>query len=267
MTLRDRIGFDAGAQRLEDALGWAAQSRFHYLDFNADTGPNRLDAWPSSRVALVREICEGQGIHIGLHTLSGVNVAEFSPFVSEAVDEYLRACIDLAQRLACEWVIVHAGYHFSGEIEARQWASIERLKRAVGYAEAHGPRLLLENLNREPDHAEVHYMAHNVSECRRWFEAIQSPHFGWAFTVNHSNLVPEGINGFLDAFGVSLIGEVRLADNTGEYEVHLLPGQGNIDFASLFKRLEASGYRGHYSMAFGRPEDKLAAREVFSRYS
>ena len=73
--------------------------------------------------------------------------------------------------------------------------------------------------------------------------------------------MPEGIDGFLDAFGVGRIGEVRLADNTGEYEVHLNPGEGTIDFKALFDRLESAGYRRHYTMAFGTDEDKLAARE------
>jgi sugar phosphate isomerase/epimerase len=46
--------------------------------------------------------------------------------------------------------------------------------------------------------------------------------------------------------------------------VHLKPGEGTIDFASLFRRLESGGYRGHYAMAFGTLEDKLAARDFFA---
>ena len=130
-----------------------------------------------------------------------------------------------------------------------------------------GARLLLENLNAEPERAEVHYLAHTVEECRPYFDEIQSAHFGWAFTVNHAHLVPEGIGGFLDAFGVTRIGEVRLADNTGEYEIHLIPGEGTIDFPALFRRLESSGYRHHYAMAFGNTEDKLAARDLFASYA
>ncbi len=267
MSLHDRIGFDAGAQKLEGALAWASQYGFKYVDFNADTGPNRLETWTTARIAVVRELCDQKGIHIGLHTLSGVNVAETSPFVSDAVDQYLRAYIELSGRLKCEWVIVHAGYHFSSEPEARRKASLDRLQRAVEYAESYSARLLLENLNKEPEHSEVHYLAHNVEECRAYFSAIQSPYFGWAFTVNHSHLVPEGIGGFLDAFGTTRIGEVRLADNTGEYEVHLVPGKGTIDFRSLFRRLESSGYTGHYSMAFGTPQDKIAARERLAKYA
>ena len=112
----------------------------------------------------------------------------------------------------------------------------------------------------------MHYLGHTVEECRYFFDAIPSERFGWAFTVNHANLVPEGVDGFMDAFGVGRIGEVRLADNTGEVEVHMLPGQGNIDFPALFRRLEGEGYDGYYTMAFGSLGDKLAARELFRGY-
>src|SRR2546425_1172223 len=172
-SLRDRIGFDAGATRLEDALEWAVHHGFRHVDFNADR-LHRLDPWEAERVRALRETCARHGIHLGLHTLSGVNVAEFSACVSAGVDAYLRANVD------------------------------------------------------------------------------------------HAHLVPEGVDGFLDAFGVERIGEVRLADNTGEYEVHLRPGEGTIDFAALFARLESSGYRHHYTLAFGGKADKLAARDLFA---
>jgi sugar phosphate isomerase/epimerase len=264
--LKDRIGYDAGGTRLEDALDTALAHGFHYLDFNADTGLNRLDSWSQERVSAVREGCARRNIRLSLHTASSVNVAEFSPFVGEAVDRYLQANIDLAKQLGCEWAVVHGGYHFSSAVKERMSASLERLKRAVEYAERAGVILLLENLNFEPEDAEVHYLAHNVAECRYYFDAIASNHFGWAFTVNHAHLVPEGIDGFLDAFGIDRIGEVRLADNLGDKEVHLKPGEGTINFASLFQRLESAGYQKFYTMAFGSLEDKVSAREMFAAY-
>ena len=263
MTLRERIGYDAGGTRLEDALAWATANAFHYVDFNADRGPNHLGSWSEERLRAVRATCAHHDIHLGLHTASAVNVAELSPYVSDAVDAYLRANIDCARRLGCEWLVVHGGYHFSSDLQARQTASLERLQRAVAYAESVGARLLLENLNFEPDHAEIHYLAHNIDECRYYFDAIASAHFGWAFTVNHANLVPEGIDGFIDTFGIRRMGEVRLTDNLGDKEVHLRPGEGNIDFASLFTRLESASYQGHYMMAFGDQADKLQARDFF----
>ena len=267
MSLADRIGFDAGTTRLEDALEWAGANDFFYVDFNADAGPNHMDTWSAGRVRSLRELADRYDIHLGLHTLSAVNVAEFSPRVARAVDEYMRANIDLANRIGCEWIVVHAGYHFSSDVEARIQASTERLERISRYAADTGARLLLENLNFEPEHAEIHYLAHTVEELRAFFEAVPADRLGWSFTVNHSHLVPEGIGGFLDEFGIERIGEVRLADNTGDYEVHLVPGEGTIDFRSLIYRLENSGYQRHYTMAYGTAEQKLQSREALARYS
>ena len=156
---------------------------------------------------------------------------------------------------------MHAGYHFTSDPDERIAAAIARLDRISTYAADTGQRILLENLNFEPEHAEVNYMAHNVAECAQIFDVIPASRLGWAFTVNHAHLVPEGVNGFLDAFGIERIGEVRLADNTGDYEVHMIPSEGNIDFTSCLNRLENSGYRGHYSMAYGSPEEKIASRQ------
>lgn len=267
MPLKNRIGYDAGETRLEDALATAAANAFFYLDFNADRGPNRLDNWDAARIAAVTAAAGRHGITLTLHTASAVNIAEFSPYVDAAVDRYLESNIDLARRLGCPGVVVHSGYHFSSAVAERMAASLARLQRAVAYAEQAGVTLLLENLNFEPADAEIHYLAHTVAECRYYFDAISSERFGWAFTVNHAHLVPEGINGFLDAFGIARIGEVRLADNTGDREVHLNPGQGNIDFQAVFQRLEKAGYRGFYTMAFGSLQDKLAARELFAGYA
>ena len=143
-------------------------------------------------------------------------------------------------------------------------AALERLKRATGYAETRGVTLLLENLNWEPDLAEVHYLAHTVEECHYYFDRIESPALGWSYTVNHATLVPEGIAGFLDAMPAHRLGEVRLADNNGEYELHLFPGDGIIDFPDTFRRIEATGYTGHYMNAFGTLDDMLRGRRLMA---
>src|SRR5260370_16593221 len=72
----------------------------------------------------------------------------------------------------------------------------ERLKRVVSYAERKGALVLLENLNKEPAEAEVHYLAHTIEEWRYYFDPNPSPAFALSFPVNHPPLGPEGIPGF-----------------------------------------------------------------------
>ena len=164
------------------------------------------------------------------------------------------------------WIVVHAGFHFTSDRDQRMQAGLERLRRLAAYAERKGALLLLENLNKEPEQAEVHYLAHTVEEWRYYFDRIRSPAFRLSFTVNHAHLVPEGIDGFVDALDFARVHEVRLADCLRNgYEVHLRPGDGDLDFADMFRRIEGAGFRGHYMNAFGSLDDMLAGREALVR--
>ena len=182
--------------------------------------------------------------------------------MSDAVEEYLKAYIDIYSKLGAKWIVVHAGYHFSSDKELRMEAGLERLKRIAAYAGRNGALILLENLNKEPENSEVHYLAHTVEEWRYYYERIQSPAFGLSFTANHAHLVPEGIEGFVDALDMDRVVEVRLADCfRNGHEVHLKPGAGNLDFGDMFRRVEGKGFKGQYTNAFATLEDMLAGRE------
>jgi sugar phosphate isomerase/epimerase len=258
-----RIGIDVGEKLpLEEAVAWAARTGVQIIDVQLDGGGIPIDA---ARAARIRGHCERDGIRLGLHTSSAVNVAELAPLVGDAVHDYLKAYVDAAAMLGAGWIVVHAGYHFSSHVTRRMESGLERLRRIVAYAEVKNTRLLLENLNKEPPDAEVHYLAHTVEEWRWYYEKIQSPAFGLSFTANHAHLVPEGVEGFLAAIPLELVAEVRLADcfRNGKEE-HLLPGQGDFDFPGLFRALTTRGYQGHYTNAFGSLDDMLLARSEFA---
>jgi sugar phosphate isomerase/epimerase len=139
-------------------------------------------------------------------------------------------------------------------------AGKERLKRVVAHAEKKKALVLLENLNKEPEQAEVHYLAHTVEEWQYYWD-IKSPSFKLCFTANHAHLVPEGVEGFVKALDFRRVGEVRLADTyRNGHEVHLTPGDGNLDFGAMFKAIEGAGYRGYYTNAFTSLDAMVAAR-------
>ena len=260
--MSNRFGFNASNQPLEDLIRWAAANGFVYIDFQADLPPNHIASFDTERVRIVRDLCETHGIQIGIHPSSAINNAEYVPIMAEVVDDYLFANLDLASRLGCGWIVGHGGYHF-GDVEPRRQAALDRIKRLVERSEAEDVVIFFENHNKEPDLAEIHYIPHNVEETHWFFDAIDSPYFKWAFNVAHGHLVPEGWSGFLDAFGVENIGQVRINDNKGDYEVHLVPGDGTIDFEELFARLQSDGYSGWFSLGFGDEADKLRVLEWF----
>jgi sugar phosphate isomerase/epimerase len=261
MSLRQRIGIDLATRYpVAEAVEWAADHDVHHVDVRLDDGPLDPDAYDAAERERIVDRCAAADVSLGLHTLSGVNVAETSPHVDEGVDAYLRAYVDVAAALDADRIVVHGGYHF-GDVEARTAASLDRLDRALAYAADRNVRLLLENHNREPDDSEIHYLPVTLDQCERYFAELEADNLGWAFNPPHARLFPEGIDGYLDALGVDRCGQVRLNDNDGTVEEHLAPGEGTLDFAWLFDRLEGAGYDGHYMLAFGTPTEMLEGRE------
>jgi len=261
-SLHARIGVDLGARMpIEAGLEWAAAAGFVHVDIRlGDTG-NEFDSFDGARLRAARGLIERHGLRLGLHTLSAVNMAETAPYLAAATDNYLRSYVDLAGPLGAGWIVVHAGFHFTGDYERRVETAIARLQRLGDYARSRGVRLLLENMNPEPADAEVRYLACDIGECERFFAALAPAAFGWSFTANHAHMLPVGIEGFYRHFGPARMEEVRLADNRGGKEEHLCPGEGNVDFNAMFRLIEGDGYRGHYMLAFGNPEDMRAGRD------
>jgi sugar phosphate isomerase/epimerase len=267
--MKERIGVDINQKlALERAVAWAIENKVPFIDLCLDQTPELLEK-SSPRLSNARRHLEANGISIGLHTLSAVNVAETSPFVTSAADAYLAAYMDAAQKLGAGWIVVHGGYHFDGSKRGSEWrarmdAAVTRIGRAASAAERKRVKLLLENLNPEPADAEVHYLASDLEECRYYFERLDSPALGWSFTVNHAHIRPNRIDAFMAGLDMRRCGEVRLADCRGTHEEHLRPGEGTIDFGAMFAAIEASGYRGHYMQAFGSLEDMLKGRETLA---
>jgi sugar phosphate isomerase/epimerase len=263
-SLFDRIGVDINQKLpLERAVAWAIEHKVAYIDLCLDQTPELLETG-SPRLSNARKYLENSEIRIGLHTLSAVNIAETSPFVGAATDAYLAAYLDAATRLGAGWIVVHGGFHFGSDKRARMDAAVARIGRAAKAAERKRVRLLLENLNPEPENAEVHYLANDLEECRYYFDRLDSPALGWSFTVNHAHIRPNRIEDFMAGLDLRRCGEVRLADCRGTHEEHLRPGEGTIDFGAMFAAIEASGYRGHYMQAFGSLEDMLTGRATLA---
>ncbi len=262
MKLRSRIGIDVGKRlKIEDAIIWANKNEISHIDIQLDSGENLITTLDNDRCLKIRESLNLNQIKLALHTSSAVNVAEYAPFVSESVDLYLKNYIDISSKLNAEWIVVHAGYHFTNDIKLRMKEGKARLQRMAEYAEKNNALILLENLNKEPEDAEVHYLANTIEEWKYYWD-INSPAFKLSFTANHAHLVNEGIEGFVDSLDFNDVYEVRLADcfRNGK-ELHLPPGKGDIDFGAMFTLIEKRGFKGTYTNAFGSLQDMLDGRE------
>jgi sugar phosphate isomerase/epimerase len=263
--LFDRIGVDINQKLpLEKAVEWTVQHQVPFIDLCLDQTPELLNG-DAKRLTAARKKLENAGTRIGLHTLSAVNIAETSPFASDAADQYLAAYIAASTKLGAGWIVVHGGYHFTSDKKARMDAAVARIGRAAKLAEKKKAKILLENLNPEPDQAEVHYLCADLEECKYYFDRLDSPALGWSFTVNHAHIRPNRIEEFISGLDMKRCGEVRVADCRGTHEEHLRPGEGTIDWPAMFASIEKRGYRGHYMQAFGSLDDMLKGRETLTR--
>tara|TARA_B100000767_G_scaffold128844_1_gene122576 strand:- start:64 stop:894 length:831 start_codon:yes stop_codon:yes gene_type:complete len=261
-SIRDRIGIDLGSSMpIEDGLIYASEADFRFVDIRIGDVTNKFESFNKSRVSKIRNLLESKDLVVGLHTLSAVNMAEFAPYLSEAVDNYIKSYIDIAKLIDANWVEVHAGFHFTDDYERRKNAGLERLKRMGDYAAKKGVNLLLENMNPEPQDAEVHYLACDVEETKFYFDNLPHENIRWSYTINHAHIIPVGIQGFYKAISPKRLSEVRLADNKGDKEEHLQPGQGNINFNKMFHMIEKDGFKGHYMLAFGSHNDMRVGRD------
>lgn len=265
MDNRSRFVFSGpGSWPLEQAIQQAADFGFSRVDFNADGPPNYPGTFTPERVERVRSLALEHGISLGIHSSSAVNMAEITPVMAAAADEYVRQNLELAKALGCTHVICHGGFHFSSDVEARFAAGIARLQTALRLAEQLGVEVHFENHNAEPEHAEIRYLPHTVAEMRRFLDGVSSPQLRWACNIGHALLVPDGYEGFLDAFGTERIGHVRLHDTNGLWEEHFLPGEGIVDFRRVFATLTERGYQGPFTLDFGTPDLKAQWRDTFA---
>ena len=70
--------------------------------------------------------------------------------------------------------------------------------------------------------------------------------------INHSNIHEDLIDVCNNCNGI--IANVHISDNHGEWEDHLPPGEGIIDFPAVYDALRANGYTGPFNLEFHLPE-------------
>lgn len=163
-------------------------------------------------------------------------------------DEFLASCkqaVEVAKRVGARWMTVVLGdydHRFHPEVQAAH--AIEALKRAAELFEPHGLVMVLEPLNELTDHPGLFLT--RSTQAYLICKAVASPACKILFDAYHQqitegNLVPN-IERLWDEIAYFQIG-----DNPGRCE----PGTGEVNWAFVFRRLAARGYRGVLGMEHG----------------
>jgi sugar phosphate isomerase/epimerase len=179
--------------------------------------------------------------------------------------EDVKRLLELGARLDAPLIVVpiygrtnklpNCGTGRSPEEDERLW--LDGLREATDHAERVGGRLVVEGINRYENSVSV-----TVADAVRWARAMESQNVRAMGDVFHMNIEEPDMGAALVDAG-EMLAYVHLADSQ-----RLEPGQGHLDFASVFEGLHRLGYDGWASMECNlsaEPEEVLPRAVEFLR--
>lgn len=179
----------------------------------------------------LREIKETLDIDVSLHcAYHDMNIASWNIAVRDATIGQLKECIETADYLNSNIVVIHPGFVSSRKYDRQKTFEmmIENLKAPLALAEDLDITLCIENLAMKPKAMGIY-----PEDMLKIVRGADSPYLKIAFDVAHANTT--GINpiNFAKKLG-KYTRHVHISDNQGKDD-HLPIGLGNIDFEGILK--------------------------------
>ncbi len=204
----------------------------------------RNEADPPREMEVI-EACREAGLPIdSIHGVFGPKYDPSSledPVRAASVEIYHQEGL-LARRLGGSMVVVHPAPNRApgttvspAETELRSQA-LERSSRELAkIGEKIGVTFLIEN---QPPMA---YLGTDPRQLAKLVRKIASPRFRMCFDVGHAHLTDSAAQSLRDCADV--IDYLHIHDNDGTEDLHLLPGDGNIDWLEIRSALVDSGLK------------------------
>ncbi len=157
----------------------------------------------------------------------------------KAVAELLAAC-RAASLLGAENIVLHSGPERAGrpppgEFLHRIRNAAQSLNRVAAYCCETGVQLLLENML-------PHLLFRRVSDMMHLLGEINTCAVGTCLDTGHARLSGDLENVFRKLAGHLKM--VHLNDNLGDWDAHLVPGEGSIDWPWVFTELRRQTFSG-----------------------
>jgi len=151
--------------------------------------------------------------------------------------------------------VMHVGIG-AGALPPMSDLSVGRLLRMIDKAERLGVNIAIEN----------QCVQERNERAMEVLESFGSPRLGMCYDSGHGNHVKSNGTGkeMLRRFGHRLMA-LHLHDNDGSGDQHRLPFDGNIDWPSLMRQIEALGYKGPTTLEMGGAYPQLTTEEFLYR--
>lgn len=171
--------------------------------------------------------------------------------------QYTEQCLEMAQFLGAPCISVTSGRPVPG-ISLSESMSLLRssLEELLTFAEQISVNIGIEY---EPG-----LLVENCAELASLIRDMSSPRLGANLDLGHSHVAGEEPSEVIDALDGRIF-HLHLEDISGGKHYHLIPGDGDIDFARLFELLRSAGYEGFATVELYTYPDNpdRAARQAF----
>lgn len=182
---------------------------------------------------VLREALSIADVDVSLHApYHDVNIATFNERVRKEVKRQHKECIETANYLGANIVVIHPGFVSSRKFRREKafQKMIENLDRFCEIAEDFGVTLSIENLA-----SKEKAMGVKIPEIKRIINEVDRENLKVTLDIAHANTTEKGPKTYAEELETH-IEHLHVSDNVGTDE-HLSLGQGNIDFKNVFKEI------------------------------
>ena len=228
-------------RRLTDILEPLRDSGFQHIE--VCSFPAHLDYHNPRDVAYAADRLRALSITpVSFHApfADRIDITSFDHATREAAINELTIACDAAATLGCQYVVLHPGPEREGKPPDHEFVQHMHLAAsAINHVARHcatlGVTLLLENML-------GHLMFGHVRDLLYLLGEIRSPNIGACLDTGHAHLARE-----LHLVINKLSGHLKLVhinDNHGDWDAHLPPGHGSIQWHAFLAELQASHFHG-----------------------
>jgi hydroxypyruvate isomerase len=198
-------------------------------------------------------------LRITFDATSGADRSLTDPRQREAFLADVQDLFAFADKLECPAIIVLSGNKVPELSHAAQHQScVEGLKRAADAAAKKNVTVLLENIDPEEN---PNYFLTSVTEGFDIVAEVNHPNVKFLYDFFHEQVAEGNLIEKLEK-NIDKVGLVHIADVPGRHE----PGTGEINYANIFKKLFALGYKNRAAMEFLPTGDPVASLRAAREY-
>jgi len=159
---------------------------------------------------------------------------------------YIKSAIDNARKIGSPSVSLCPGMVLFDEDLDTGWKNlIGSFKEIEEYAKDKNILLLI-----EPAHRFETNLIRTIEDCLKMLEILDSEFFGILIDTGHCYINGEEFKEVLPKCKDFPL-HFHIDDNFGEADLHLIPGEGSIDFEDFYRALESIDYKGYISVELG----------------